>query len=103
MNNLQDPEPETFEELIDQALEPNSKVYSSLHIGKDRLKTLYNHENTSELIISERDMFSTDQDLPGIESTRITSVQDYLNNRYGPNSGFDAEFLTPLALYRTDI
>lgn len=95
MNNLQDPEPKTFEELVDDNLEPDSKVYSSLHIGKNRLKTLYNHESTSELIISEKDMFSNKCGLPGIDPTTITSVKEYLNNRYGPKSGFDAEFLTP--------
>lgn len=95
MNNLQDPGPKTFEELIDQHLEPDSKVYSSLHIGKNRLKTLYNHENTSELIISERDMSVTTYDLPGIDPTVITSVKEYLEYRHGPKSGFDAEFLTP--------
>jgi len=95
MNNLENPGPKTFEELLDQTLEPDSKIYSSLHIGEDRLKALYKHENTSDLIISERDRFSTDYNFSDINPTTITSVKEYLNNRHGTNSGFDAEFLTP--------
>jgi len=48
--------PKTFEDLLDDVLEPDSRIYASPWVGDDKMHSLIYHENTSEVTFSQREM-----------------------------------------------